>query len=101
MREAHHRSQFRHFSLAVIVVASIVLLEWSATIEAPFIVFFLVACAWTITIALLSSSELLRNGALMCSSVLFSMAVVETSMYYANRSQIIITRTIPVEGPGK
>ena len=100
MREAHHRSQFRHFYLAVVVVASILLLEWSATIEAPFIVFFLVACAWTITIVLLSSSELLRNGALMCSSVLFSMAVVETCMFYANRSQIIITKTIPVEWRG-
>ena len=100
MREVHHRPQFRYFFLAVIVAASILLLEWSATIEAPFIVFFLVACAWAITIALLSSSELLRNGALICSSVLFSMAVVETCMYYANRSQIIITKTIPVEWRG-
>jgi hypothetical protein len=74
-----------------------VFLEWSSTIEAPFIVYFLVASTWSITIALLSRPEVLRNGALMCGSVFLSMAVVETYMYYANRSQIIITRTIPVE----
>src|ERR1700693_737686 len=97
MSEAHHRPQFRYFAVTVEVVASILLLEWSARMDVPFVVFFLVACAWTTTIALLSHSELLRNGALMCGSVLFSMAVVETCMYYANRSQIIITRTIPIE----
>lgn len=100
MSEAHHKLHFRHFALAVVVVASILFLEWSARMEAPFVVFFLVACAWTITIALLSRSELLRNGALMCGSVLISMAVVETCMYYANRSQIIITKTTPVEWRG-
>src|SRR5260370_37178744 len=100
MSEAHHKPQFRHFTLSVVTVASILLLEWSARMDAPFVVFFLVASAWTITIALLSGSELLRNGALMCSSVLFSMAVVETCMFYANRSQIIITKTIPVEWRG-
>lgn len=83
--------------IAVLVIASILLLEWSSTIEAPFIVYFLVASAWAITITLLSSPEALRNGALVCGSVLLSMALVETYMYYANRSQIIITRTIPVE----
>jgi hypothetical protein len=70
---------------------------WSSTIEAPFVVYFLVASAWAITIAVLSRREVLRSGALICSSVLFSMAVVETYTYYANRSQIIITRTKPVE----
>ena len=97
MSEAHHRPQFRYLAVTVEAVASILLLEWSARMDVPFVVFFLVACAWTTTIALLSHSELLRNGALMCGSVLFSMAVVETCIYYANRSQIIITRTIPIE----
>jgi hypothetical protein len=49
------------------------------------------------TIALLSRPEVIRNGALICGSVFLSMALVETYTYYANRSQIIITRTIPVE----
>ncbi|MGC1679504.1 MAG: hypothetical protein WA740_18370, partial [Candidatus Binataceae bacterium] len=55
------------------------------------------ASAWAITIALLSRPEVVRNGALLCGSALFSMAVVEICMYYANRSQIIITTTIPIE----
>ena len=83
--------------VAVLVVASIVLIGWSSWIEAPFIVYFLVASAWATTIALLSRPEALRNGALIFSSVFFSMALVETYMYYANRSEIIITRTIPVD----
>ena len=87
----------RLLAVTVLVVASIVLLGWSSTIEAPFIVYFLVASAGATTIALLSRPEVLRNGALICGSVLFSMALVETYMYYANRSQIIITKTIPVE----
>src|SRR3984957_12090935 len=89
--------QPRLITIAVLIIASVVLLRWSSSIEAPFIVYFLVASAGAITIALLSRPEVLRNGALICGSVLFSMALVETYMYYANRSQIIITKTIPVE----
>lgn len=89
--------QSRLLAIAVFLVASIVFLEWSSRIEAPFVVYFLVAGAGATTIVLLSGQEVLRNGALICGSVFFSMAVVETCMYYANRSQIIITRTIPVE----
>jgi len=89
--------QSRLITIAALIVASFVLLRSSSTIEAPFIVYFLVASAWAITIVLFSLPEVLRNGALICGSVFFSMALVETSMYYANRSQIIITRTIPVE----
>ena len=83
----------RLLTIAVLVVASVILLGWSSTIEAPFVVFFLVASAWAITVAVLSRPEALPNGALVCGSVLFSMGLVETYMYYANRSQIIITRT--------
>ena len=89
--------QSRLLAIAILVIASVVFLEWSSTIEAPFIVYFLVASVWSITIALLSRPEVLRDGALICGSVFLGMAVVETCMYYANRSQIIITRTIPVE----
>jgi hypothetical protein len=100
MSEANHRIRFRYLAVTVELVASALLLEWSASVDVPFVVFFLVACAWTTTVAWLSHSELLRNGALICCSVLFSMAVVETCMYYANRSRIIITRTIPIEWRG-
>src|ERR1700676_2330991 len=89
--------QTRLLDTAVLVIASVVFLEWSSTIEAPFVVYFLIASAWAIAIALLSRPEVLRDGALICGSVFLSMALVETYMYYANRSQIIITRTIPVE----
>src|SRR5271155_4100834 len=83
--------------VTVLAIASIALTEWSSLIEAPFIIYFLVAGAWGATIALLSRPEALRNGALICSSVFFSMALVETYMYFANRSEIIITRTIPID----
>src|SRR5271154_1096733 len=89
--------QSRLLAIAVLIVASVVFLVWSSTIEAPFIVYFLVASAWSIAVATLSRREVLRDGALICGSVLFSLALVETCMYYANRPQIIITRTIPVE----
>lgn len=89
--------QYRLLAITALVGVSVLLLEWSARMEAPFVVFFLVASAWAIAIALLSRSEVIRNGALLCGSALFSMAIVETCMYFVNRSQIIITRTIPVE----
>jgi hypothetical protein len=59
--------QARLFALAVLVVASILLLEHAARMAAPFVAFFLVASAWAIAIALLSRPEALRNGALLCS----------------------------------
>src|SRR5277367_1258750 len=83
--------------VAVLAIASIALIGWSSSLEAPFIIYFLVAGAWAATIALLSRPEALRNGALIGSSVFFSMALVETYMYFANRSEIIITRTVPIE----
>ncbi len=89
--------QSRLLTIAVLVVASILLLGWSSAIEAPFIIFFLVATAWATTIAVLSRPEVLRNAALVCGSVLFGITLAETCMYYANRPVIIITRTIPVE----
>jgi hypothetical protein len=63
--------------------------------DAPFIAFFLVASAWAIAIALLTRSEFLRYGALLCSSALFSLAAVEGCLYEVSKSQIIITRTSP------
>src|SRR5579862_4241049 len=84
-------------TIAVLGVASVALIVWSSTIEAPFVVLFLVVSAWAITVAVLSRPEAIRNGALICGSVLFSLGIVETYMYFANRSKIIITRTEPVE----
>jgi len=63
--------------------------------EAPLVAFFLAASAWAVAIAVLSRRELLRNGALLCSSVLFCLAMVETGLYYVSKSQIIVTKTFP------
>jgi hypothetical protein len=82
-------------ALAVLVVASIVFLTHVARTDAPFVALFLVASAWAFAIALLSRREALRRRALLCSSVLLSLAVLETCMYYVSKSQIIITRTNP------
>ena len=63
--------------------------------DAPFAAFFLGAIAWAVFIAMPPRSESLRNGALLCGSVLFSLALVEACFYYVTKSQIIITRTVP------
>ncbi|MGA6973726.1 MAG: hypothetical protein WBY93_19010 [Candidatus Binatus sp.] len=65
--------------------------------EAPFIAFLLVASIWAVAITLLARSEFLRNGALLCSSVLLSLTGVETCAYYVAKSQIIVTKTTPEE----
>ena len=88
-------NQYRLFASVAFVGASFLLLVLTARMEAPFVVFFLVASAWAIAIAVLSRRESLRTGALLCSSVLFCLAVVETCLYCVSRSQIIVTRTRP------
>jgi hypothetical protein len=87
--------QSRLLALAMLVGESFLFWHYRVRMEAPFIVFFLVLSAWTIAIAVLSRSEPLRNGALLCSSVLLSLAVVEACMYYVTKSQIIITGITP------
>jgi hypothetical protein len=89
--------QSRLLALSVLVVGSFVLLRNGARTEAPFIVFLLVAGTWAVAIALVARSEFLRNGALLCSSVLLSLTGVETCAYYVAKSQIIVTETIPEE----
>src|SRR5277367_1871828 len=89
--------QSRLLALSVLVVGSFVLSRYGARMEAPFIVFLLVAGAWAVAIALLARSEFLRNGALLSSSVLLSLAGVETCAYYVAKSQIIVTKTVPEE----
>jgi hypothetical protein len=89
------RLQYRLFALAAFVGASFLFLVLAARMEAPFVVFFLVASAWAMAIAALSRRVPLRNGALLCSSVLFCLAVVEICVYCVSKSQIIVTRTSP------
>ena len=72
-------------------------LEHAARMDAPFIAFFLIANAWAIAIAVLARNESLRNGAILCGSVLIGLAVVETCLYYATKSQVVITQTVPRE----
>jgi hypothetical protein len=86
---------FRLVALAVLAFVSILFLERASRMEAPFAVFFLTASAWPIAIVLLARAEAVRSFALLCSSVLFCTAVIETSSYLVARSQIIITKTTP------
>jgi hypothetical protein len=65
--------------------------------DAPFAAFFMVASTWAIVISLLARKELLRNVALLCSSVLFGLAVIESGLYYVTKPQVIVTRTAPEE----
>ncbi|HEV3114742.1 MAG TPA: hypothetical protein VGY99_30010 [Candidatus Binataceae bacterium] len=80
-------------ALALLVATSVLFLEHSAGMDAPFVIYFLVAGAWAIIIAVLSRREFLRKAALLCGSALFCLAVVETYVYYTTKSQVIITRT--------
>jgi len=65
--------------------------------EVPFAAFFLTASAWTIAIALLAGAEATRSRALLCGSVFFCLAVIEITLYFVTRSQIIITETTPAK----
>jgi hypothetical protein len=93
MSGENFRLQSRLAALVVLGATSFLLLEHAATMDAPFIVFFLVASMWAITIAVLCRPESLRKGAVLCGSVLFCLAIVETCLYVLTKSQIIITRT--------
>jgi hypothetical protein len=87
--------QSRLVALAAPVLVTVLYYKCSARMDAPFVAFFLVAFLWAITIALRLRSDILRTGALFCSSVLFSLAVIETSLYFVSKSQIILTKTNP------
>jgi hypothetical protein len=95
MRGENSRLQSRLAAAAVLLATSVLSLEHAATMAAPLIVFFLVGSVWAIIIAVLCRRESLRKSALLCGSVLFCLAVVETCVYYATKSQIIITKTTP------
>jgi hypothetical protein len=88
-------SRFRLLALAVLAFTNIVFLEHASRMEVPFAAFFLTASVWTIVIALLARPEAVRNRALLCSSIFFGLAVIETFSYFVARSQIIITKTTP------
>src|ERR1035437_4111127 len=87
--------QYHPLALEVLAFVSILFLKQASAMEAPFVTFFLVSSAWTTAIALLARRETIRSGALLCSSVFFCLAVIETSTYFVARSQIIITKTTP------
>lgn len=55
----------------------------------------MVTSGWTLAIAWAARREAVRNGALLCASLLFSLAIVETAVYYVARREMIITRTTP------
>ena len=87
--------RFRLLALTVLAFTSILFLEHASGMEVPFAGFFLTASAWTFAIALLARADAMRNRALLCSSIFFGLAVIETFSYFVARSQIIITKTTP------
>jgi hypothetical protein len=95
MNERTLRLRYRLLALAAFISVSFLLLEHATRMDAPFVVFFLVASAWAIAIAAISRRESLRNGASFCSSVMFCLAIVETGLYWVSRPQIIVTKTFP------
>jgi hypothetical protein len=82
---------------AAFVFVTIVLLEQEDRMVVPYAALFMIAGAWLIIFALMVRTEALRNAALLCSSVMFGLALVEASTYYIARSEIIVTKTIPEE----
>src|SRR6202034_3584544 len=95
MNERTLRLQYLLLALVASIAASFLLLEHATRMDTTFVVFFLVASAWAIAIAVLSRRESSRSGALLCSSVLFCLDIVETGLYCVSRSQIIVTKTFP------
>jgi hypothetical protein len=87
--------QSRLFVLAILAGASALGLRYGARMEAPFIVFLLLGGSWAVAIALLFRGQYLRDAALLCASVLLSLVAVEACMYFATKSQIIVTKTAP------
>jgi hypothetical protein len=77
------------------VVDSILLLNNSSKMEVPFAVILAALAVGMFAIAALACFEALRNSALLCVSVLLGLALLETSLYFAGKSQIILTRTVP------
>ena len=87
----------RLLALIALAFTSILFLEHASRMEVPFAAFFLTASAWMIAIALLAGAEATRNRALLCGSVFFCLAVIEITLYFVIRSQIIITETTPAK----
>lgn len=85
----------RLLALTMVGLASILLVETALQSEAPLVACLLLASVWAIATALLSHSGRLRSGALLCSSLLFSLAMVEGALFYVSKSEIIVTRTVP------
>jgi len=81
--------------LAIVVLGSILLIEVTRKTEAPLVACLMLASMWAIAPALLFRSERLRSGALLCSSVLFSLAAIECVLFYALKPEVIVTKTVP------
>jgi hypothetical protein len=92
--------RFRLLALTVLGLISGLFLEHTSRTMVPFAVFFLTASAWTIAIALAARADATRNRALLCSSVFFCLAMIEITLYFVAKSQIIVTKTIPAKWRG-
>src|SRR5215469_14495796 len=63
--------------------------------SAPFVAILLSGSVCSIVITILSSADSVRKTALACSIMLLGLSVIEACLYFATRSQVIITETIP------
>jgi len=87
--------RFIFLALVLLALTSILFLELAAKIPAPLVAVLLLASVWSLGPALLFRSESLRNCALLCSSLLFGLAVFEFCMFFVSKSEIIVTKTTP------
>jgi hypothetical protein len=93
MRKASPR--FIVLAVALLTLISILLLELAAKIAAPLVAVLVLASAWSLCAAVLSRFESTRNCALLCSSLLFGMAIFEFCLFDLSKSEIIVTKTTP------
>lgn len=89
-------AQSRLLVLAIVGFASVLLMELARKTQAPLVACLMLASMWAIATALLSLSDRVRSGALLCGSVLFGLATVEGVLFYVSKSEVIVTETVPV-----
>jgi hypothetical protein len=78
-----------------IAVAAVLLGSNLSKCEVPFAAIFVTVGFGAFAFAVLARPETLRNVALFCASLMFGLALLETSLYFICRTRIIVTKTIP------
>jgi hypothetical protein len=82
-------------TLIATLIATVAIAGKLSDCEVPFSVILVAAGIAAFAIAVLARPEASRNLALFCGSLMFGLALLETSLYFVGRTRIIITKTIP------